>query len=242
MSRSSVDGSGPRPLLGALAALDLVLPHRCGGCGAVPPPGRPLCRGCAVRLRALVHTPRLVGPHPRPTGLPPVHATAPYAGVVAALLRAWKDDGRRDLTGLLAALLRPALAVARPPGALLVPVPTSPAARRRRGDAPLLDLLGRAAGAEPGPVDALRVTRRVADQSALGRRDRAANLDHALAARSPDLLAGRPVVLVDDVLTTGATLAEAARAVRAAGGHPVAAAVLAATRRHRVPDGEEADP
>lgn len=225
----------------AAAALDLVLPHRCAGCAGVPARRAPLCRACGAGLRALVHAPRRVGPDPRPPGLPPVLAAAPYAGVVAAVLRAWKDGGRRDLTAPLAATLRPALAAARPPGALLVPVPTSRAARRRRGDFPLLDLLVLAAasadGPGAGPVDALRVARRVADQSVLGHGARAANLDRALAARTPEVLAGRAVVLVDDVLTTGATLAEAARAVRAAGGHPVAAVVLAATRRRRDADG-----
>ena len=73
--------------------------------------------------------------------------------------------------------------------------------------------------------------RAVADQAGLSTRDRAANLAGALRATG---VPGRPVIVVDDVMTTGATLVEAARAL-AAHGHPVAgAAVVAATRRRVV--------
>jgi predicted amidophosphoribosyltransferase len=69
----------------------------------------------------------------------------------------------------------------------------------------------------------------VADQADLTAADRAANLSGALRARFD--LRGSRVIVVDDVITTGATLAEAARALRAAGADVRAAAVVAATAR-----------
>ncbi|HVU74487.1 MAG TPA: phosphoribosyltransferase family protein, partial [Mycobacteriales bacterium] len=112
-------------------------------------------------------------------------------------------------------------------------VPTTRAARRRRGRDPLhaitvaavaaLDAAGRPARAVP----LLRVAGRPRDQTGLSGAERLANLSGVLAARRRD--PGIPVVLVDDVLTTGATLAEAARAIRAGGGEVHAAAVVAAT-------------
>jgi predicted amidophosphoribosyltransferase len=79
----------------------------------------------------------------------------------------------------------------------------------------------------------LRPLRRLADQATLGHRERAVNLAGAYAVRPGGAaqLLGRMVVLVDDVVTTGATLAEASRVVRAKGGLVVGAATLAATQR-----------
>ncbi|WP_317231878.1 phosphoribosyltransferase family protein, partial [Clavibacter capsici] len=115
----------------------------------------------------------------------------------------------------------------------LLDVPSPRSALRRRGYAPVGVLLARARirplrgpgipGLRRNP---LRSTRRPADQAGLGVAARAANVDGCLAARGD--LAGRRVVVVDDVLTTGATLRETCRAVRAAGGEVVACAVLAA--------------
>lgn len=78
----------------------------------------------------------------------------------------------------------------------------------------------------------LRQRRTVADQAGLSARQRAANVSGALTVvpGAVRLLAAAPVVLVDDLLTTGASLAEAARAVRAAGGKVVGAGVVAAPR------------
>ncbi|WP_182876940.1 ComF family protein [Microbispora sp. H10670] len=134
----------------------------------------------------------------------------------------------------------------------LVPVPSARAAVRRRGHDPVravataavreLRGLGRAAVLAP----LLRQRRRVADQAGLGSLERAANLSGAFEVGHRALGALRPphsgtgpavgfrVVLVDDVVTTGATLAEAARALRAAGVTPSAAVTIAATPR-RVP-------
>lgn len=160
---------------------------------------------------------------------------------------AHKDDGRRDLRDELAGLLAAAVAraLAEDPalraahragrGVLLVPVPPSAAATRRRGDDPvgaLAVVTGRLLRDDRvALVRALRHTRPVADQARLGRADRAANLAGALEARASarPRVAGAACLVLDDVVTTGATLAEAARALRGAGAAYVAAATVAAT-------------
>jgi predicted amidophosphoribosyltransferase len=135
--------------------------------------------------------------------------------------------------------LRAVLGSGRGP-VFVVPVPSSPAAVRRRGDAPL-ELLTHAAVAQtarPGRElvvsPALRLRRRVADQAGLNHRQRAGNLEHAMQVRPRWQASVRGVacLLVDDVLTTGATLVEAARALREGGAGHVAAATVAATARH----------
>ncbi|MGL4743631.1 MAG: ComF family protein [Dermatophilaceae bacterium] len=162
-----------------------------------------------------------------------------------------KDGGRRDLRPVLAAPLAAAvvLALTRDPmlrharagnePVWVVPVPASARARYRRGDDPVLDLVRaavRVAGCQPG-VDTAAVLhhlRRVADQAGLGRTARAANLAGALAVRprARRLVAGAVCLVADDVVTTGATLAEATRALRAAGArHVVGAAAVATPRR-----------
>lgn len=229
----------------------LALPTSCGGCGRLGPAW---CAACAQELQRLT----LGGPHrtvpvPCPPGLPPVWTAGPYAGPLAAALVAYKDGGRRDLRLALAPVLADVLATvltqdeavaaavraARP--VWLVLVPSSPGAVRRRGDAPLNALLDKATGLVAGLADCalltaapcLRLVRRVADQAGLDQQQRASNLERAMAAkpRWAAALNGSACVLVDDVLTTGATLAEAARALSAAGVRHVVAATIAATQR-----------
>jgi predicted amidophosphoribosyltransferase len=134
--------------------------------------------------------------------------------------------------------LREVLASGRGP-VFVVPVPSSPAAVRRRGDAPL-ELLTRAAVAQATPrgcvlvvAPVLRLRRRVADQAGLNHSQRAGNLERAMQVRPrwQGSVRGVACLLVDDVLTTGATLAEAARALREGGAGYVAAATVAATQR-----------
>jgi predicted amidophosphoribosyltransferase len=118
---------------------------------------------------------------------------------------------------------------------LLIPVPSRPQAIRERGDDTMARLARLAAvrvrrnGVPARVVHVLRHVREVADQAGLDGIQRLQNLAGALAVRrswSP-ALAGRSVILLDDILTTGATLAESARAMRAAGAVVVAAAVIA---------------
>jgi predicted amidophosphoribosyltransferase len=175
--------------------------------------------------------------------------------VVRAAIVAHKERGRGDLRAVLAAALARSLdeAARATPAPLpadlrpdqpadllpvLVPVPSSPSATRRRGADPTRALVvaaARRAGLDRRVAPALRLGRPVADQAGLGARDRSANLAGAFAVRRrwAQVLPGATVVIVDDVVTTGATLTEAARVVRTAGATVVTAAVVAATRRRR---------
>ena len=87
----------------------------------------------------------------------------------------------------------------------------------------------------------LRVGRQVLDQSGLDQAARQANLAAAFTARGlPDATAGCPVILVDDIVTTGSTLVEMARAVAATGTTVLGCAVVAATQRRAQVASEEA--
>ncbi|MFG2085820.1 MULTISPECIES: ComF family protein [unclassified Spirillospora] len=122
---------------------------------------------------------------------------------------------------------------------MVVWVPSRRGAVRRRGHDALRGVVEVAvrrlhtAGVPVIGVDALRQRGRVADQAALTAAQRTANLRGALEAGPRTEVAGRRAVLVDDVVTTGASLTEAARALRAAGAEPLAAATIAATPRRR---------
>jgi predicted amidophosphoribosyltransferase len=194
--------------------LDLVLPASCIGCFR---PGAALCPACAV-----------VEPvHVDAAGVPTV-AGGSYDGPLRTALLGYKERGRRDLAAPLATILAAALDRLAVPEAVLVPVPSSPAARRERGG----DHVARLARRVGPTTSLLRLTRSVRDSAGLDSSARAVNLHRAMQARASP----RPaplVVVVDDIVTTGATLAEAARALRAAGWPVAGAAVVAATRLRR---------
>ncbi|MCU1601006.1 MAG: phosphoribosyltransferase [Frankiales bacterium] len=206
------------------ALLDLVLPRTCSGCAAAGPP---LCADCRAVLRA--EPIGRVRPTPCPAGLPEVAALSSYQGPVQRLLLSHKERGQLSLTRPLGAGLAATVRSLGVREVVLCPVPSSPRAVRQRGHDHAMRL-AQAAAQDLG-TNALRLlvpARAVADQSGLTTAQRARNLAGALRGVG---LPGRPVVVVDDVMTTGATLVEAARAL-AAQGHPVvAAAVVAATER-----------
>jgi predicted amidophosphoribosyltransferase len=205
------------------AVLDLVVPQQCAGCQR---PGTAWCRQCRAAVSGKV------GPVPGPL---PAWAAAPHRGPAGHAVAAFKDDGARRLAAPLAELLAAAVlqgSAHRPAGPVwLVPVPSRRAARRARGGDHMRVLAGlaarrlRRAGVPGHRLDVLVHVRASRDQVGLGRAARRANVAGTLAAAGP--LPDGLLVVVDDVTTTGATLAEAARALRAAGAvGPVRAATI----------------
>lgn len=222
----------------------LVLPVACGGCGQAR---TALCEACGRALYGAGG--RRVRPVPEPAGLPVVCAAAPYEDTVRAVLLGHKERGALGLAGplglALAGAVRASVAASGGSGGgplLLVPVPSARRAVRARGHDAARRMAQAAAaelrrtGTAARALPLLRQRRAVADQTGLGARERLANLAGALEvpAGGGRLLAGGRPVLVDDLMTTGASLVEAARALRA-GSEPqfrglvqVSAAVVAA--------------
>ncbi|MFE2523593.1 ComF family protein [Streptomyces sp. NPDC059382] len=215
----------------------LVLPVDCAGCGL----SRVLvCPDCLEALGGAGAG--RVRPSPAPPGLPGVHAGAVYADAVREVVLAHKERGALPLAGPLGAALAAAVlslpggAAGPPGGVVLVPVPSARHRTRARGHDPArrialaasAGLRGKGVPARVVPV--LRLRRRVADQADLGARERRENVAGALVASPAGVrsAAGARIVVVDDLITTGATLAEAARALRAGGLRVAGAAVVAA--------------
>jgi predicted amidophosphoribosyltransferase len=241
------------PMSLVAAVLELLLPTRCAGCdltGDADLRTRGLCPACVATVRGATPLSWLVGSLGSP--LPPsgaalrAFAAATYDGVVRAALLNYKEHGRRclqrELGGCLAVSVLAAARVSqptcRPPtGLLLVPVPSAAAAQRERGHDPVGGMAReavrrlRGAGLQIGIAALLRQVRAVADQSGLDASARHANLTGALKVTNPASIRGRRVVVVDDIVTTGATAIEAARALTAAGALVGAVACVAATPR-----------
>lgn len=216
---------GALALVGAalLDAWALVQPIECLGCGE---PDRSICANCRAGLARCVPTRVRCDVDP---GVP-VTAAADYDGVTRGALLALKDDGRTDAAAALSGHVRTALSVAldgREPGVEIAWVPSRPAALRRRGYDPVRELL-RAATLPASRVLAARSG--TPSQKSLARAERIAG---AARFRPRGRLDARRFVLVDDVVTTGATLAACAHALRAAGGVVVAAVAVCAPDRAR---------
>ena len=225
--------SGLRDHLSALltALLDLLLPQRCAGCSA---PHGPLCPDCRTLL---AHGPRPCAPRP---GCPPTWAAGGHAGRERRVLLAYKEHGDGRLAGVLGERLARTLRASgwSGPDLLLVPVPGRWGTRAGSGRvARLARECARGVGASgtAGTAPVLRYRHPAGRQVGLGRAQRLTNRAGVFVTRSRASLehggrvelVDRPVVVVDDVLTTGATLTEAARALRAEGARVVGAVVSA---------------
>ena len=216
-----------------LDALAVLLPVDCAGCGTAD---RALCGDCREHLRPTIVRASLADGTSVYSGLV-------YGGRARRVLLAFKEEGRTGLAGVLAdALSATVVAAVAAVEALdgasnsreleLCVVPSSRSARRRRGYEPVRMLLARA-GLRATPVFA--PARRHRTQKSLSVADRQSNLRGVFRLRRP--VAGRRFVLVDDVVTTGATLLEAARILRDGGAEVVAAATAATTPRRSAPSG-----
>jgi len=212
-------------------AADLLLGATCPGCGT---PGWGICTTC----RAALEETSAFAVVRRLEGFPVASAARVYEGRLRRLVAAHKERHARGATSVLGALLAEAVEHRRPDGPVtLVPVPSSRSAVRQRGYDSVRLLADAAArslsrdGRRVLVVSALTHVRRLADQASLDTAARWANLQGAMAARP---LAG-PVIVVDDVCTTGATLVEAHRALMAVGVIDCQAATISATvlRRDR---------
>ncbi len=214
-------------------AADLMLPAYCVSCSRS---GGLLCLGCASACRA---APRRAHPAHPPPGFPTCIAASAYAGVLRSVLLAYKEHNRRRLLCVLAPMLAIGLSAALQnlpanERVLLVPVPSSRAARRHRGGDHLRPLVSAALRhvyvGQPVRVSSmLRAVPGARDSLGLSAVARRSNIrGRFVPRRGLPLTDGVSVLVVDDVVTSGATLAEAAGTLRGLGCHVVGAVALAA--------------
>ncbi len=165
----------------------------------------------------------------------PVWSLGPYAGPRRRAVIAAKERGRRDLAAPLG--LAWAVAVARlrrwgelaPGPTTVVPAPTRPRVARARGGDPVTRAAHIAAGHDPSMVvrPLLTHARGVRDSVGLSAVERHRNLAGRIRVREDGVPRARQVLVVDDIVTTGATATESIRVLRAAGFHPVGVLVTA---------------
>lgn len=245
------------PVRAVLRDLGRVLvPEQCPGCGVWDVA---LCPGCRAGLDGPVRrveqgAPRLDDALHGPL---PTWAVAAYAGPVRAAVVAWKDRGRADLGPVLVAVAERAAGelastldeVVGGTQVLVVPVPSGPGARRRRGADLVADLAAavgrgsRSAGQDALVAPVLTHRRRgVRDQVGLGARARGRNTAGRFGLRGTPAVEDRWCLLVDDVLTTGSTLAACAHVLSRSGARVIGAFVLAATPAPALPGPRDGQP
>jgi ComF family protein len=217
----------------ATRALDAALPATCVGCGAEGPP---ICARCEPALDVRLGRPAGVAiglPGELPEPLLQLEWCAPFHGVTRDALHAIKYSGERRLAGPLGRAVARRWQVAGVGVDLVTNVPVHQDRARMRGF-DQAELIARHAANELGlPFRALlRRSRATIAQFDLDRRDRARNVRGAFEVRPADRdhVRGRWVLLIDDVVTTGSTLAACATALYDAGAFGVSAVTVAKER------------
>ncbi len=229
------------------ALVDHLLPATCAGCGAIVVRTGALCPECWSSLRFLAPPlcARCAVPLPLPPGEegeevrcaacladpPPftrAHAAVRYDAASRALLMRLKHGDRSELVPVLAALMIQARGRHRPPPDAVMAVPLHPWRRmgRRYNQAGLLARAVAERLARPYLPCASRRCRRTPSQGGLTAAQRRRNVAGAFAVRD-EIVAGRRLLIVDDVMTTGATLRALARTCLRAGAEAVEALVFA---------------
>jgi ComF family protein len=216
-------------------AMDLAFPARCPGCGAEGPP---ICAACLPALDARLDLPAGI-PIGLPSDVPPpllqLEWCAPFTGVVRRALHELKYSGEQRLARPLGEAIARRWDRAGAGGDVLVPVPVHAERARRRGY-DQAELIAQAAARPLGlPCAAiLERARATIAQFDLDRSERATNVAGAFRLKpgsaSDRPLEGRWVVLVDDVVTTGATLTACAVPLLEAGAIGVSAITIARER------------
>jgi predicted amidophosphoribosyltransferase len=206
--------------------LDLVLPLQCGGCGAA---STRWCDVCARELAVRPDEPHLISPRVDP-GVP-VFSLGRYAGARREAIVAVKEHGRADLLTPLAAALRAGLIQLLTWGVVdipltIVPAPTRRWAATRRGGDPVTRVAVAATARHGGVyvVQALRTRALVADSVGLSSADRQRNIAGRVKVARP---INGEVLVVDDIVTTGATARESVRVLQTAGATVVAVLAVA---------------
>ena len=195
--------------MNSLAELSqLLFPSRCFGCQKLGPS---ICSAC----RSSWH------PHYYRTKFDTltVHSSLLYTPTASKIILAAKEQGIKGADELIIEAIIHAIEKSKIDTTLarLVPVPSSTSSQRRRGRSFIVDLVTKITDRTGiQMLDCLQLSRRVLDQSGLHRDERATNLAGAFRITSQ---ARGELILIDDVVTTGATLREALRAVNSQGFH-----------------------
>lgn len=204
--------------LRALAAdlLDLVAPLACAACDAPYPPHPPLCDACRAYL---------LPADERPAG---VSVTFEHGASLARAIYRAKYDGDPAVAASLGALLVETFEAPDEPYDAIVPVPLHPQRLRSRGYNQSRELSRALARHLRVPVltDAVSRSRDTPSQTRLDRTARRRNVEGAFIVTRPEAFRGRRVLVVDDVVTTGATLDSLRAQLLAAGARSVHAAAL----------------
>jgi ComF family protein len=197
-------------------------PALCVGCGRSAGSAEPLCGTCRRELRWL-------GGEPAVAGGVALRSAVAYEGAAPALVRALKYRGTLGAADAMAAQMAASFPRGLLRGAVLVPVPMPPARRRRRGFNQAERLAACLAARTGGRVmECLERVDRAGRQVGRDREERLVELRGAVRLRA-GALAPRRAVVVDDVVTTGATLGACVRALRGAGAGRVDAVSYART-------------